>query len=115
MEPAPLRPKLGWKSGQRTTIIAVDHLHFCTACGFWDTGLNACYLGDELKLLLPKGVQRHELMAFDHSGGVVAIAERQGLRMKPRMFSSHVGCDRTKRNEPRLLLLWRPKAGPVGE
>jgi predicted ATPase len=30
---------------------------------------------------------------------------RQGLRMKPRMFSSHVGCDRTKRNEPRSLLL----------
>jgi DNA invertase Pin-like site-specific DNA recombinase len=29
----------------------------------------------------------------------------QGLRMKPRMFSSQVGCDRTKRNEPRSLLL----------
>jgi hypothetical protein len=32
-------------------------------------------------------------------------AMNQGLRMKPRMFSSHVGCDRTKRNEPRSLLL----------
>jgi hypothetical protein len=36
-----------------------------------------------------------------HAFWVVA----QGLRMKPRIFSSHVGCDRTKRNEPRSLLL----------
>ena len=35
----------------------------------------------------------------------VAGVQAQGLRMKPRMFSSHVGCDRTKRNEPRSLLL----------
>ena len=40
----------------------------------------------------------------DQDGGIVAAAG-QGLRMKPRMFSSHVGCDRTKRNEPRSLLL----------
>jgi hypothetical protein len=36
---------------------------------------------------------------------VICDQFRQGLRMKPRMFSSHVGCDRTKRNEPRSLLL----------
>jgi hypothetical protein len=29
----------------------------------------------------------------------------QGLRMKPRMFSSHVGCDLINRNEPHSLLL----------
>src|SRR3954454_14743867 len=35
----------------------------------------------------------------------LAVVLPQGLRMKPRMFSSHVGCDRTKRNERRSLLL----------
>jgi hypothetical protein len=40
------------------------------------------------------------------TGGESANSGRsQGLRMKPRMFSSHIGCDRTKRNESRSLLL----------
>src|SRR5690348_16267957 len=30
----------------------------------------------ELNLLLPEGVRRNEPMAFDQSGGIVAIAER---------------------------------------
>jgi MFS family permease len=33
------------------------------------------------------------------------VVTPQGLRMKPCMFSSHVGCDRTKRNKLRSLLL----------
>jgi len=37
--------------------------------------------------------------------GTANLEQKQGLRMKPRMFSSHVGCDQTKRNESRSLLL----------
>src|SRR5690242_17749940 len=76
MKPAHLRQELGWKSGATHETHCRRPPHFCTACRFWDTGLNACCLGSELKLPLPEVVQRHELMAFDQSGGVVAIAER---------------------------------------
>ena len=50
-----------------------------------------------LKLALTKLTRRNAYLA--------ALGAGQGLRMKPRMFSSHVECDLTKRNEPRSLLL----------
>ena len=61
--------------------------------------------------------QLQACLAFARKRDAVMVTrpDRQGQRMRPRMFSSHVGCDRAKRNEPRLLLLWRPKAGLIGE
>src|SRR3954466_14184907 len=67
-KPAPLARNLP----PRWRVIPVAY----SACGFWDTGLNACCLGGELKLLLPEDVWRNEPIVFDQSGGVVAIAER---------------------------------------
>src|SRR3954467_8345344 len=48
----------------------------CTALGFWDTGLNAMLSRRRPEVASAGGVRRHELMAFDQSGGIVAIAER---------------------------------------
>jgi transposase len=91
-------------------IVGIDtHKHTHTAVALTGAGARV----GELTIRVGLGGYR-ELEAWARSLGAVrafgvagsgSYGAGQGLRMKPRMFSSHVGCDRTKRNEPRSLLL----------